>query len=382
MEFGWDKSQAELYHRTLAFARERLDNAGASKLEREKKFSMADWRLCGAFGLAGLSVPEEYGGLGLDALTTAYAVEAFGRGCVDMGLVFSMSAHLFACAMPIALNASDELKRAVLPRLASGEWVGANAITEAEAGSDVFALKTTAERDGDDYVLNGTKSYVTNGPVADLVLVYASINLDYGYLGVSAFVVEKGTPGLIVGEPFEKIGLTTSPISAVYLENCRIPKSNLVGIAGNGANIFTSSMQWERACLFAAYLGAMDRQLDETIAYAKERRQGRKPIADYQAISHRIVQMKLRLDAARLLLYRACWTSDQGGDADLEVCLAKLATSEAAIKSSLDAIQIHGGNGIVREIGIERALRDAVPSTLFSGTSEVQHNLAAAKLGL
>jgi alkylation response protein AidB-like acyl-CoA dehydrogenase len=293
-----------------------------------------------------------------------------------------MTAHLFACAMPIALNASQELKAATLPRLASGEWIGANAITEAEAGSDVFALKTTATRDGDSYVLSGTKSYVTNGPVADVVLVYASTNLDFGYFGVSAFAVMKGTPGLIIGEPFEKIGLTTSPISTVYLEGCRVPARNLVGTEGNGAQIFASSMQWERACLFAAYVGAMDRQIDETIAYARERRQGRKRIAEYQAVSHRIVEMKLRLEAARLLLYRACWLSDQGADASLEVCLAKLATSEAAIKSSLDAIQIHGGNGIVREIGIERALRDAVPSTLFSGTSEVQHNLAAAKLGL
>jgi alkylation response protein AidB-like acyl-CoA dehydrogenase len=343
---------------------------------------MEGFRLAGAHGLTGLSIPEAYGGMGLDALTTAYTIEAFGRGCLDMGLVFSVSAHLFACAMPIALSGSEGLKAEVLPRLASGAWVGANAITEAEAGSDAFALKTRAVRDGDAYVLDGAKSYVTNAPVADVMLVYASTNPDHGYLGVSAFVVEKGTPGLIVGEPFEKIGLMTSPIATVYLEGCRVPSRNLVGAQGNGARIFASSMQWERACLFAAYLGMMDRQLDDTIAYAKERRQGKRRISQYQAISHRIVDMRMRLDTAKLLLYRACWASDQGGDAELEVCLAKLATSEAAIQSSLDAIQIQGGNGVVREVGVERALRDAVPSTLFSGTSEVLRNLAAAKLGL
>jgi len=382
MEFAWSMQQSELYDRTLAFARDRLDNAGLAKRERDRRFSLDGFRLCGGHGLAGLSVPEAYGGLGLDALTTAHTIEAFGRGCLDMGLVFSVAAHLFACAMPIAIAGSDSLKAAVLPRLASGAWVGANAITEAEAGSDAFALKTTAVRDGDVYVLDGAKSYVTNAPMADVMLVYASTNPDHGYLGVSAFVVENGTPGLIVGEPFEKIGLVTSPVATVYLEGCRVPARNLLGAQGNGARIFASSMQWERGCLFAAYLGMMDRQLDDTIAFAKERRQGKRRISQYQAISHRIVDMRLRLDTAKLLLYRACWASDQGGDAELEVCLSKIAASEAAIQSSLDAIQIHGGNGIVREVGIERALRDAVPSTLFSGTSEVLRNLAAAKLGL
>jgi alkylation response protein AidB-like acyl-CoA dehydrogenase len=382
MEFAWNKQQCELYDRTFVFARDRLDNAGLANRERDRRFAMEGFRRCGDYGLAGLSVPEAHGGMGLDALTTAHTIEAFGRGCLDMGLVFSVSAHLFACAMPIALAGSDPLKAAVLPRLASGAWVGANAITEAEAGSDAFALKTTAVRDGDAYVLDGAKSYVTNAPVADVMLVYASTNRDHGYLGVSAFVVENGTPGLVIGEPFEKLGLVTSPVATVYLEGCRVPARNLVGAQGNGARIFASSMQWERGCLFAAYLGMMERQLDDTIAFARERRQGKRRISQYQAIAHRIVDMRLRLDTAKLLLYRACWASDQGGDAELEVCLAKICASEAAIQSSLDAIQIHGGNGIVREVGIERALRDAVPSKLFSGTSEVLRNLAAAKLGL
>ena len=382
MEFAWNQRQTELYDRTLAFARDRLDNAGLANRERDRRFSIEGFRRCGEYGLAGLSVPEDYGGMGLDALTTAHTIEALGHGCLDMGLVFSVSAHLFACAMPIALNGSDELKAAVLPRLASGAWVGANAITEAEAGSDAFALKTRAVRDGDTYVLDGAKSYVTNAPVADAMLVYASTNPDHGYLGVSAFVVENGAAGLVVGKPFEKIGLVTSPVAAVYLDGCRVPARNLVGAPGNGAQIFASSMRWERACLFAAYLGVMNRQLDDTIAFARERRQGKRRISQYQAIAHRIVDMKMRLDTAKLLLYRACWAGDQGGDAELEVCLAKIAASEAAIQLSLDAIQIHGGNGVIREVGVERALRDAVPSTLFSGTSEVLRNLAAAKLGL
>jgi alkylation response protein AidB-like acyl-CoA dehydrogenase len=377
MDFGWSDSQRDLYQRTWAFARDRLGREiGAHS------FPVAEWRAAGEMGLLGLSLPERHGGLGLDALTTAYAVEAFGRGCRDGGLVFSAAAHLFACAMPIARFADDALRERWLPKLASGEAIGANAITEAEAGSDVFALKTTAVRDGSSYVLDGAKSFVTNGPVADAILVYAKTAPGDGYLGISAFVVERGTPGLRVGEPFKKMGLESSPIASVYLDGCRVPAGNRLGREGEGAAIFTDSMHWERACLFAGYVGAMERQLEECVAFAGARRQFRKPIGRQQAIAHRIADMKLRLDGARLLLYRACWLRDRGAEATLEVSLAKLAVSEAAIQSGLDAIQIHGGSGYLVETGVERALRDALPATIFSGTSEIQRDLIARGLGL
>jgi alkylation response protein AidB-like acyl-CoA dehydrogenase len=297
--------------------------------------------------------------------------------------VFSACAHLFACAKPIELFADDPLKALVLPRLASGQWIGANAITEAEAGSDVFALRTTARRDGDGYVLNGAKSYVTNGPVADVFLVYASTDLEHGYLGVSAFVVERDTPGLQIGRALDKLGLSTSPVCSIYLEDCRVPGRNLVGREGIGGRIFEASMRWERGCLFASYLGLMQRQLDVSLRYARERRQGKRPIGGYQAISHRLVDMKLRLEAARMLLYRACWLADRdAAEAGQAIALAKLALSEAAVQSSLDAIQIHGAIGLARDAGVERALRDALPARIFSGTSEIQRNIAARNMGL
>ncbi len=377
MDFGWSEQQDDLYGRTLAFARAQLGARGGGGA-----FPLEAWRRAGEFGLLGLSVPERYRGLGLDALTTARAVEAFGRGCADGGFVFSACAHLFACAMPIALHGDDALKARVLPRLASGQWVGANAITEAEAGSDVTALKATATRDGAGYVLDGAKSYVTNGPCADVLLVYAKTAPNDGYLGVSAFVVERDAPGLRVGPPFAKMGLESSPISAVYLDGCRVPATSRLGAEGAGAAIFADSMLWERACLFAAYVGAMERQLDDCVAFARERRQFRRPIGKHQAVAHRIADMKLRLEGARLLLYRACWLRDRGHEATLEVSLAKLAVSEAAIQSGLDAIQIHGGLGYMVESGVERALRDAVPATIFSGTSEIQRDLIARGLGL
>jgi alkylation response protein AidB-like acyl-CoA dehydrogenase len=381
MEFSWTASQLELYASTLKFARLRLNDQVLER-ERAHRFGSEEWARCGEFGLMGLSGPEAYGGMGLDALTTARVVEAFGRGCEDGGLVFSACAHLFACVMPICEHAAPELAARILPGLCAGTTIGANAITEAEAGSDVFALKMKVETDGDSFVLRGEKSYVTNGPEADLFLVYATENPAYGHMGISAFVVEADRPGIVVGAPFHKMGLTTSPVATVYFDGVRIPTANRLGRGGDGAKIFSGSMLWERACLFAAYVGQMDRQLDQTVSYAQRRRQFRKRIGRHQAVAHRIVEMKLRLEAARLLLYRACWIHDQGEDATLAISLAKLTISEAAVQSSLDAIQVHGGLGYVTDAGIERALRDAIPSRIFSGTSEIQRDLVASKLGL
>ncbi|MEM6931556.1 MAG: acyl-CoA dehydrogenase family protein, partial [Myxococcota bacterium] len=336
----------------------------------------------GDFGLLGLSVPTEHGGLGLDAVTTARCVEALGRGCPSTGLVFSAAAHLFAAVMPIVEHGSDGQKAELLPRLASGECIAANAITEAEAGSDVFALRSTARTEGDGVVIDGAKSYVTNGPVADLYVFYATSDPSHGFMGVSAFAIPRDTPGLVVGKRFAKAGLHDSPISSIYCESCRVPETARIGRKGQGAKVFTDSMLWERACLFAAYLGVMERQLDATVAYAQQRRQFKRPIGKHQAVAHRIADMKLRLEAARLLLYRACWARDSGQTAVMEVALAKLAISEGAVQSALDAIQVHGGIGYTAESGVAEALLDAIPSTIFSGTSEVQRNLVARELGL
>jgi len=381
MDFGWDDADEQLYATIRHFAESQL-NAGLVERERERAFPRAEWRRCGDFRLTGLSLPEALGGAGFGPLRTAHAFEALGRGCEDGGLVFSLGAHLFACAMPIAEHASEELKQQLLPRLASGEWVGANAITEAGSGSDAFAMSTRAVREGDSYVLDGTKSFVTNAPVANVFLVYATTRPAYGHLGISAFALQRETPGLVVGEAFRKVGLETSPMASIYLDGCRVPAAQRVGAEGAGATVFSNSMSWERTCLFAGYVGALDRQLEVCVQHARQRSQFGKPIGKHQAIAHRIADMKLRVEAARLLLYRACWLLERGDKALLEVACAKLAVSEAAIRGGLDAIQIHGGSGIVSDTGVERMLRDALGSTLFSGTSEIQRNIVAARLGL
>jgi alkylation response protein AidB-like acyl-CoA dehydrogenase len=380
MEFKWSQVHEERYQYTRQAVREKLNpllhRGPADRLPGEI------WRLCGELGLLGLSAPVPYGGSGYDALSAAHLIEAFGRECEDTGLVFSAAAHLLACVMPIAEYGGDELKARLLPGLCSGALVGANAITESDAGSDVFALKMRAIRDNDWYILDGTKSFVSNGPVADAIVVYAATNPAHGYLGISAFVVEKNSAGMSIGEPIRKLGLTTTPASMITFEACRVPLGNRLGQEGQGAQIFKRSMQWERACLFAAYIGLMERQLAQSLTYARERRQFGRPIGKNQAISHRLANMKLRLESARLLLYRACWLFDQGAGATLEISLAKLAISEAAVQGGLDAVQIYGGAGIMADAGIERMLRDAIPSTIFSGTSEMQRDIIAKELGL
>ncbi len=381
MAFSSTAEQDRLYEQAREFAAQRV-NPAVDGRDGATYFGEQEWRLCGELGLLGACIPERYGGAGHDALTVAYVVEGFARGCSDAGLVFSACAHLFACAMPVAEHASEELKQRVLPRLASGEWVGANAITEADAGSDVFSLTTRAVRDGARYLLTGTKTFVTNGPVADCFLVYASTEPAHGYLGISAFVVDGSLPGLTRGEHFDKVGLTGAPVCEVRLEDCPVDESNRVGADGGGAAIFRSSMAWERACLFAQYLGVMERQLEEVVAFAKDRRQFGKALGRHQAIAHRAADMKLRLDAGRLLLHRACWMKSEGLECGLEVSLAKLAISEAAVRSGLDTIQIFGALGIKTETGVASALCDAIPSTIFSGTSEIQRDLIARGLGL
>jgi alkylation response protein AidB-like acyl-CoA dehydrogenase len=374
MSFAWSEEQEGLFRGALEFAEGRLNDRGADVRAR--------WRACGEGGFLGLCIPVEHGGTGLDHLTTAYVIEALGRGCRDTGVVFGAAAHLFACALPIAEFGDDAQKARLLPGLCAGELVGGNAASEPEAGSDIMAMRTRATRDGDEYVIEGQKNFVTNGAEADVFLVYASTNPRLGYLGLSAFVVDRDTPGLEVGQPMAKTGLGSASLTPVYLDGCRVPAANLLGAEGQGGVMFASSMRAERSGLFAAYLGVMARQLDQTIAYARERKQFGRPIGKNQAVSHRIVDMKLRLDAARLLVYRACWTVDRGGDADLEVSLAKLAVSEWAVQSGLDAIQVHGGAGVVSETGVDRGLLDALPSTIFSGTSDIQREVVAARLGL
>jgi len=381
MEFSLSAEQRELKEAAVAFARAKLDH-DLAKREEAGEFPVEAWRACARFGVQGLPVPVELGGGGSDVLTTVLVMEALGYGCRDNGLIFSLNAQMWSLELPLVKFGTPAQQRAYLPGLVSGELIGVHAMTEPESGSDAFSMRTRAERRGDDYLLNGTKLYITNAPVADVVLVFA---VDPGRPrpgNISAFLVDKGTPGFTVSRSLEKMGLRTSPMGEVVLADCLVPAGQRLGPEGAGMAIFNSSMGWERSCILASALGAMQRQLEACVGYARQRKQFGQAIGKFQAVSGKVADMYLRLEAARLLVYRAAWLAGQGRPSVAEAAAAKLFTSEAWVASSLDAIQIHGAYGYMKEAGIERDLRDAVAGTIYSGTSEIQRVILSRMLGL
>jgi alkylation response protein AidB-like acyl-CoA dehydrogenase len=381
MDFDLTAEQRLLRDEVMRFASAELNNDVAAR-DAQSLFAATEWQKCAEFGILGLPVPTEYGGGNADPLTIMLAMEALGYGCKDNGLIFSLNAQMWACEMPIVLSGTEEQKRNYLPALCRGSLVAAHGMSEPGSGSDAFGLSTTAELRGDHWVLNGSKTFVTNAPIADLFVVFATLDRSKGFAGLCAFLIERDTPGFSVGKPLEKMGLRTSPIGELFLENCKVPTENLLGRPGGGMAVFNSSMEWERSCILASTVGAMQRQLERCIDYALERKQFGQPIGRFQAISHKIVDMKLRVETARLLLYRLGWLMTQRKATPLDSALVKLYLSECFVSSGLDAIQIHGGYGYMAEYELERELRDAIGSRIYSGTSEIQRNVAAAFLGL
>ncbi|MCF6521796.1 L-prolyl-[peptidyl-carrier protein] dehydrogenase [Streptomyces sp. JJ36] len=377
MNFDLDPETEEMRDAIASFARHKL---GAPAEFDPEEFRQR-WLLAGKQGVVGTAIPEEYGGLGQSAVTAAALMEALGYGCRDTGFTFSVAAHLFACLMPVVEFGTEEQKRRWLPALCSGERIAAHGITEPEAGSDALGLRTRAVRDGDHYVLNGDKCFTTNSPVADVFVMQAVTRPGGGFFGLTSFLVEADTPGLTVGPPYSKVGLRGSPMADVHLEDVRVPADQVLGSEGAGASVFTSSMKWERTCLFAGFLGVMRRVTESTVDYAKERRQFGSPIGGFQAVSHRIVDMTLRLESARLMLYKAAAGLDDGSQDEIAPALAKLAVSEAAVQLGLDAVQVRGALGIL-DGEAETLVRDALPSRIFSGTNDIQKNNIARAMGL
>ncbi len=381
MDFSLSAEQRELTEAAVAFARREL-NQDLAKREDAGEFPREAWQACAKFGIQGLPVPAELGGAGSDTLTTALVMEALGYGCQDNGLLFSLNAQMWAVELPLVIFGTPAQQRAYLPGLVSGDIIGGHAMTEPESGSDALQMRTRAERRGDHYILNGAKQYITNAPVADVLLVYASAAGRPGLTGLSAFLVDAATPGLAVSSGFEKMGLRTSPMGEIALTDCLVPAENRLGPEGAGMAIFNSSMEWERSCLFASAVGAMRRQLDACVRYARSREQFGQPIGKFQGVAGKLADMYVRLEAARLLIYRVAWLKQQGRSAPAEAAAAKLFTSEAWVRTSQDAIQTHGAFGYMKDAGIERDLRDALASTIYSGTSEIQRVVLARMLGL
>lgn len=382
MDFSLSEDQRILRDGIIRFAKNELCS-GVVERDEGHVFSKDLWLKCGEIGLQGLPVPQEYGGSGLDGLSTAIGLEALGHGCADGGLTFAICAHLLACVVPIWKHGSEEHKMRYLPELCNGRMIAVNAMTEPESGSDAFTMKTRAEPDGDGFIINGVKTFSSNGPVANLAVLYARTDPDKGYLGgITAFLVQEGTPGFSKGQVFKKMGLRTCLMGELVFENVRLPTTAVLGAVGGGGPIFNQSMEWERACLAAAHLGTMERLLEEAVEYAKDRKSFGKPISQYQAVSHRIADMKVRLEAARLLTYRTASLLDSSKAVGFDAAMTKLFVSESLVESALDTVRVFGGYGVMAEYGVERALRDSVASTLYSGTNDIQRNIIARWLGL
>jgi alkylation response protein AidB-like acyl-CoA dehydrogenase len=379
VDFELTPEQQTLQNKAIEFARKELNN---NMIERDAQqvFSRDGWQKCASFGVQGMPIPKEYGGSGADPITTIAMMEGLGYGGSDQGLLFSINAHIWTNSIPLLKYGTAEQKKRYLPGLCDGSLIGANGASEPNAGSDIFSMQTRVTKDGSDYILNGRKVFVTNAPVADLFVVYGTLDTKLGATGICGFIIEKGTPGLSAGKRKDKMGLRTALMAELALENCRLPVTALLGREGRGAEVFNCSMAWERACILATCLGTMRRQLERCIDRARTRKQFGQPIGKFQSVANRIVDMKLRYETARLLIYKVGWLMQGDKSADIDAAMAKLYVSESFVKSCLDAIQVHGGSGFMTELELERELRDSVGSTLYSGTSEIQRNIIARGL--
>ncbi len=347
------------------------------------EFAVDDWARCAAHGIFGLTVPTALGGTGADLATVLLSLEGLGMGCRDNGLTYAISSQIFSTQEALVKFGTPEQQQRWLAPLVDGSTLASFALTEPDIGSDAYRLSTTASRASDgSFVINGRKAYITFGPRCDMVIVFASTNPEAGQWGLSAFVVPTDLAGVERGPNREKMGMRTTPFADISFTDVVVPATALLGREGAGASIFNAVVQVERAFVFATQIGAMERQLVESIEYSRSRVQGGRPIGGHQAVAHRLVDMKQQHETARLFLYRAAMALVTGLEWPLAAALAKLVGSETGISTSLSSVMIHGARGYVSEFEIERNLRDAIGGLVYSGTSDIQRNIVARLLGV
>jgi alkylation response protein AidB-like acyl-CoA dehydrogenase len=377
MEFELSEEQQMIRRMVREFAEKEIRPI-TREIDAKGEFPWEVIRKMAGLGLLGLPIPEQYGGSGADTVSYALAVEEVSRVSGSVGI--TMAAHTSLGLYPLYRFGSEEQKQRYLPRLASGQGLAAFGLTEPEAGSDAGGVKTTAVQDGDHWILNGQKTFITSGSVADVVIIAALTDRSAGTRGISNFIVEKGTPGFRPGRDEEKMGLKGSLTSQLFFEDCRVPKSNLLGQVGEGFKQFLITLDGGRISIGAMALGLAQGALDAAIKYSKERVQFGQPIARFQAIQWMIADMATEIEAARWMVYRAAWLKDKGGRFTKEAAMAKLYASEAAERACFKAIQIHGGYGYMKEYDVERIYRDNRLTTIGEGTSEIQRLVIARQV--
>ncbi len=350
----------------------------ADKADEEERLPGGIWKKLGDSGYLGIHFPVEYGGQGADLITYAVGAEELSFYCASTAL--SANASVTLGGIPLFLYGTEEQKVKYLKRLISGEMIGAFGLTEPHCGSDVASIKTTAVKDGNKYILNGSKTFITNGPIADVVTVFAVTNKEKKHKGISAFLVEKGTAGFSSGKEFKKMGMRGSVTSELFFDNCVVDEENMLGKEGEGFIIAMKTLEYARISMACICLGIAEAALQESIKYAEQRVAFGKPIGYFQEISFKIADMKMLTETARQLIYYACWLKDKGEPANTAISIAKLFASETATKCTHWGVQIFGGYGYIREYKIERLFRDARLGEIGEGTSEIQRLIIAKDL--
>ncbi len=377
MHFDLSEDQRMMREAAREFAEKEIKPV-AAKMDEEAEFPAEIVKKLGELGFMGVTIPEEYGGAAMDSVSYAISVEEISRADASTGVVMSVNNSLVC--QPLLDFASEELKKKYLTPIASGAALGAYSLTEPEAGSDAGNVQTTAVLDGDNYVINGTKIFVTNGGAADIVLLFASTDREAGARGMSAFVIEKGFKGFSVGKKEDKMGIRASVTNELVFEDCRVPRENLVGEEGQGFKIAMRALDGGRIGIASQAVGIAQACLDESIRYSKERKQFGKTISSFQAIQWMLANMATRIEASRLLTYKAAFVKDSGGRFSKDAAMAKLFASETAVDAAVDAVQIHGGYGYMKEYAVERLFRDSKITEIYEGTSEIQRLVIAAHL--
>ncbi len=380
MDFGFSEEQRMFANEVKRFAAKEIVPRSAEH-DLAARFDRESFRKLGDFGILGLHFPEKYGGSNADVVTTTLAGYALGAAGVDGGLTLSYGAHSFLCADTIFVHGSEAQRRKYLPGLASGQRVGAMGLTEPGAGSDAAALRTTAKKTDSGWVLNGSKMFITNGPVADVALIYARTDAKDRHGGVSAFVIEKGTPGFSSGKPLTKMGVKASPTSELLFDDCEIPAENLVGQQGKGFDMALQTVEWDRSALLAPMVGAMEYALAKSARYAKQREQFGRPISKFQATRRKLAEMKVYLEAAKGLIFRVAWCKDQGRSLNLlQAAVAKLFVGDWSLVPSNEALLLFGGYGYCHEFEVERFFRDCRLAPIAGGTSDIQKMIISKML--
>ncbi len=367
--------QLALYDAMRRLAREVIA-PGAAERDRDGRWDPGVWKQLAAAGVAGMPIPEALGGSGGSILDTCLVNEAIGEGGRDGGLNLSLGAHWVIGTVPIWLHGTPEQQARWLPGLCDGSLIGSWASTEPEAGSDAAGILATARRDGDDHVLNGTKMFITNGPIADVCIVLAKAEE-----GPTAYIVDTRTAGFRVGREIDKMGCRSSPTAEIVLEECRVPASSVLGPPGEALwRIAFECFDWERTVMLAGMVGGMRATIDDAIRYAKERRQFGKPIAHFQVIAHKLADMEINYQVCRNAVYKAAWLKENGREHTVEASVAKALLGRLSVENALEAIQIHGGYGYTRDFPAERSLRDAKLASIGGGTTEIQKMIISRTL--